>query len=40
MVNLSQQKRLAASVAGVGQRKSKSWFNWMDGVEERNGREE
>jgi hypothetical protein len=29
MVNLSQQKRLAASVAGVGQRKSKSDLNWM-----------
>ena len=26
MVNLSQQKRLAASVTGVGQRKSKSIF--------------
>jgi hypothetical protein len=28
MVNLSQQKRLAASLAGVGQRKSKSGFSW------------
>jgi ribosomal protein L19E len=34
MVNLSQQKRLAASVAGVGQRKSKSVFELdVDGVE-------
>jgi len=40
MVNLSQQKRLAASVAGVGQRKSKSDLNWTmsrDGKEREEG---